>query len=900
MIIDEEAHDAKELMHYGILRRSGRYPWGSHNNATTRSRKFLDYLKELTDQGLSEAEIAKGLDIKTTQLRAARSLALNAVKQSEIRTAVRLKNKGWSNVKIGERMGKNESSVRALLDPDAKRKADILIATSEMLKQHVAEKKYVDVGEGTENMLQISNTKLKTALAALQEQGYELHKIKQRTAIGNETTRLVLTAPGVEWKEVRANQDKIQLVADRSEDGGETWAGGIRPPLKISPHRVSVRYGSEGGAEMDGVILVRPGVEDISLGKSKYAQVRIQIGDGHYMKGMAMYSHDLPDGVDLLFNTNKEDTGNKLDALKKVNTLDPDNPFGAQIWNQITKKDEKGNVTVTSAMNIVNEEGNWISWSRSMSAQMLSKQKPSFARKQLAATLENKKADLEELKSLTNPTIKRHLLEAFADSTDRAAVKLNAASVPGTYNHVILPVTDLDVGEVYAPNYENGQIVALVRHPHGGPFEIPILRVNNNHPTAKTVIGPESRDAVGIHPKVAERLSGADFDGDTVLVIPNDTGEVVNAPALEGLKGFDPKAAYPPYDGMKPIKKSTKQKEMGRVSNLITDMTVAGAPPSEIVRAVRHSMVIIDAEKHNLDYRSSYVDNGIAALRKKYQNDVRTDGKGGSATLLSRANSPTFIPNRKPRPASEGGPIDRETGKKVFVETGETKPNRKTGEEELKRTRVKTLSVTDDAHELSTGHPIEEIYAEHSNAMKKLANEARLELLNTPNLEYSPSARKVYAKEREHLLAQLNEEQAKKPYERQAQAIADVQAKMRIDADPDLESDQIKKIKFVELERARARLGVPRGRITVSPREWDAIQAGAITDSQLRKVIRRADMSVLRDYATPKRKRAVSSTDLALIRRLMDSGHTRAQIANQLGIPLSTLDDALYGDHEED
>lgn len=67
-----------------------------------------------------------------------------------------------------------------------------------------------------------------------------------------------------------------------------------------------------------------------------------------------------------------------------------------------------------------------------------------------------------------------------------------------------------------------------------------------------------------------------------------------------------------------PIMRNT-QKHTEDISNLITDMASAGASDSEIARAVRHSLVIIDAEKHKLDYKQSEIDNGISELKKKYQ-----------------------------------------------------------------------------------------------------------------------------------------------------------------------------------------------------------------------------------------------------------------------------------------
>ena len=45
---------------------------------------------------------------------------------------------------------------------------------------------------------------------------------------------------------------------------------------------------------------------------------------------MAVYSDDLPPGVDVVFNTNKTKDKGKLDVLKKIKD-DPDNPFGSLI-----------------------------------------------------------------------------------------------------------------------------------------------------------------------------------------------------------------------------------------------------------------------------------------------------------------------------------------------------------------------------------------------------------------------------------------------------------------------------------------------------------------------------------------------------------------------------------------
>ena len=51
------------LMHYGMPRRSGRYPWGSGENPYQHSGDFLSRVDELKSQGMSDTEIAKRQNI---------------------------------------------------------------------------------------------------------------------------------------------------------------------------------------------------------------------------------------------------------------------------------------------------------------------------------------------------------------------------------------------------------------------------------------------------------------------------------------------------------------------------------------------------------------------------------------------------------------------------------------------------------------------------------------------------------------------------------------------------------------------------------------------------------------------------------------------------------------------
>ena len=870
------------LAHYGILRKSGRYPWGSGGPEYASNRSFLGYVDQLRKEGLSEAQIAEGFGVSTTQLRAAKSIAKNEERQSQIDMAERLKTKGMSNTAIAERMSTpdnkiGESQVRALLAPGVKDRNDILLSTSNMLRDEVAQKKYIDIGTGVENHLGMSSTKLGTAVAVLTEEGYKVQYLKvKQLGTGKQTTLKVLTAPDVTYSELSKNRDQIKQIGQFSEDGGRNYVR-IQKPLSVDSKRVGVRYAEDGGADSDGVIHVRRGVEDVSLGAARYAQVRIAVDGTHYLKGMAMYKDDLPDGVDLVFNTNKRNTGNKLDAMKALKD-DPDNPFGAVVRQKIGKDGK-----VKSAMNIVNEEGDWDKWSKSLSSQMLSKQSPTLAKQQLDMTYERKQHELAEINALTNPTVKRKLLESFSDDVDSAGVHLKAAALPRQRSNVILPINSLKENEIYAPNFRDGERVALVRYPHGGIFEIPELTVNNRHPEAKRALG-QARDAVGINSKVAERLSGADFDGDTVLVIPNNHKKIKTAPALDGLKGFDPQRAYPAYEGMKRMSARTKAIEMGQVSNLITDMTIRGASTQELARAVRHSMVVIDAEKHNLNYRQSAIDNGISQLKAKYQGGARA----GASTLISRATSSVRVAERKPRPASEGGAIDRATGKKVFVPTGETYTDAK-GRTVVKTFESKKLAETSNAHTLSSGTPIEKVYADHSNKLKSLANQARKTAVNTAPKPYSPAAKKVYENEVSSLRAKLDIAKRNAPLERQAQLIANTVVRAKRDANPDMEPSDVKKIQGLALEEARARIGARKQRIDITPQEWAAIQAGAISNSTLNQILANADLDRVKELATPRQQPKMTATMESRARAMVALGYTQAEIADQIGVSVTTL-----------
>lgn len=871
------------LKHYGMPRRSGRYPWGSGGNPQ-RHTSFRGHVQELRKQGLSDVEIARGQGMTTTQLRARLSLEKAEERNANMSEAIRLKDKGYSNMEIGRRMGLNESSVRSLLDPVLAERASVTRATANMLKDAVDQKKFVDVGIGVENYMGVSRTKLTTALAELEQQGYRIHNVNvEQLGMPGQFTRVKVLAiptdkPKEQWKEIVRDVSKIQPVTAYTEDYGRTYHTdlGLKPIQSVKSSRVDINYAENGGTQKDGVIELRQGVKDLDLGKSQYAQVRISVDGTHYLKGMAIYKDDMPDGIDIVFNTNKSNTGNKLDVLKTLKD-EPDNPFGSTIKRQ------------HGALNIVNEEGDWDKWSRTISSQVLSKQTVPLAKKQLGLALKQKQQEYDEIMQLTNPVIKKQLLNSFADDCDASAVHLKAAALPRQASKVILPIPTLKDNEVYAPTFRDGESVVLIRHPHGGKFEIPQLTVNNKSKAAKSVM-ENAIDAIGIHPNVAKKLSGADFDGDTVIVIPNNQGHIKTSASLKGLQDFDPIETYriPKDSKIPPINPKTKQTKMGEVSNLITDMTIKGANTNEIARAVRHSMVVIDSEKHNLDYRQSYIDHGIAALSEKYQGSKR----GGASTLISKASSEIRVPDRKLRSVREGGPIDKKTGEKVYTETGISYVDRKG--KTVKRTLSSTkMAEAKDAYSLSSGRPIENAYAEYANSLKGLANTARKNTLSIKPTPYSPSASKVYASEVSSLKAKLNVALKNKPLERQAQILANSIVSRKKQASPDMTNEELKKVRNQALAEARTRTGAKKVLVDITDKEWGAIQAGAVSTHRLTEIVQNSNLDRVKQLATPRKTISVSSTDLNKAKSLLSSGASRAQVAEILGVSVRTLSNAI-------
>ena len=954
--MNQVAEEMKDiLMHYGTPRHSGRYPWGSGENPYQRNGDFLSRVDELKGQGLSDTEIAKAMGLTTIQFRTQRSLAKDERRALEVERAKALQSDGYNPSEIARMMGYNsESSIRSLLNSDSEARMNQARVTAENLKRQVDEHGMIAISAGTERYLGVSREKLEEALYILELEGYNHFGggVPQVTNKGQQTNIRVLCPPDTPYKEItRTYTDKngevhekvtkvsssiydfdkvhpLEEVCDSiSYDNGDSFQKGFHYPASMNSERIQVVYAEQGGTKKDGVIELRRGVNDLSLGDAHYAQVRILVDGTHYLKGMAMYADDLPDGVDVRFNTNKKEgtpvCGPKDNTVLKTIKKDPNNPFGSLIkehGGQSFYDDPNGEFTdpktgKKQSLSLINkraEEGDWSDWDDKLPSQFLSKQSLKLIKNQLSLTMADAQAEYDEICSLTNPTVKKVLLQSFADDCDAAAVHLKAASLPRQKYKVILPITSMKDDEVYAPGYENGEKVALIRFPHGGTFEIPVLTVNNKQAEAKSKLGL-AKDAVGINSKVAERLSGADFDGDTVMIVSTGKGvKITSTPPLKGLEGFDGKLEYghdstkTDPDGtvhyyrngreFKPMKNT--QTEMGIISNLITDMTLRGAKEEELAKAVRHSMVVIDAEKHGLDYKQSEKDNDIAYLKKTYQGTTDANGRyhEGAATLISRSKSQQEVLKRKGSPKVNQKGKDwydpsKPEGSLIWNSVTEEYTD-KNGKVKVRTQKSTKMAETDDARLLisDADTPQERAYAEYANQRKDLANKARLEIINTGKIAYSASAKATYKEEVDGMLADLNIALHNAPKETQAQIIANSKVAAMKKANPDMTSKEIKKASQQALTEARIQMGAERIKVPLDEKRWEAIQAGAISESQLIKILNNSDIDEVRQYATPRTTSTLSPAKVNKIEAMQASGnYSIAEIAQAVGVSSSTV-----------
>jgi gp106 len=874
MNLEEAYLEHQGTPHQGSVPHSGRYAWGSGENSYQRATSWSDMVAKYRKTGLTDTQIATKLGITTSEFRARNTIANQTIRLKNQSMIMELHEKGLGPTEISRRTGIPESSVRMNLNEQVRHNVNRMESVKNDLKELIKENPYLDVGLGSAQQLGIKENTLKRAVQQLEAEGYHMHKVYVKNATNDDhwVEMKVLTK---ESNPDIVREHKHEIVPPNLYKAGDgTTKLGLRPIEHIDWKRVSIRYDEQGGTDKDGVMELRPGVKDLDLGGSRYAQVRIGVGGTHYLKGMAVYGDpkDFPKGVDVIFNTNKKQGTPKESVLKKLKD-DPDNPFGAQI----KANGQKG------AINKVNEEGDWGTWSKTLSSQFVSKQPPALVKGRIQTTYEKLQKEFNEINSLTNPVIKKALMQDFADGLTTKRHNLKLTGFDRMKGQVILPLSGIKANEIYAPNFKNGEKVVLVRYPHGGIFELPELTVNNKLEKGPAKFMKGAKDAVGIDSSVASKLSGADFDGDTVMVIPNNKNGIKTSRSLKELKNFDTNKYY--STDPKVLKRDSKgnwpekQRKMGEVSNLITDMTLKGASQSEIARAVKHSMVVIDAEKHNLDYKRSERENDIPSLKKKYQEhyDVISGKiKNGASTLISRSKT--------------------EHRTLEYWEKART-PEELAANPKLKPTIKKSKTVSTDhvvemvkdAKTLGSGTPIENMYGDYINALGKMRAKANKVVETTPNMTMNKEAKLQYKSQVESLQNKLNLALSNSPRERQAQLIANkVIAEKR---DPNMQKDQLKKLKQQAIAAARVRTGADgaSSRITIEPDEWKAIQSGAVSTKMLTDIIRFSDSDRLKQLATPKKEDAMSLSNANRAKGMLKNGRTYAEVAEALGVSVSTV-----------
>lgn len=973
MFVDEDylAHEGVAHDENPPGRGSGRFAWGSGKNPHQRQAFGVPMIKDLyekgygddeivktfknlgytdldiydrmKDYGKKDADIAKMLHLTHSKLKDKISIRSN-MRRMELKLKIwELHDHGtdgtpWSNTRIAEHLGITEGTVRNYLKSHISKRENELMRVTNSLKEMVDKKRFLDVGPGGEDYFGVASTRFNTAVTMLEEQGYHRWVVYFDQISGNQKqlTVQVLCPPDVTYKEMQANKDKFQSVKDYiTENNPETNRLGLRPPVSISSDRIFVRYGDQGGSDRDGTIQLKRGVEDLGLGSNMYAQVRIAVDGTHYLKGMAIYADpsEFPPGKDIIFNTNKAsgtpwmlDDPEAKQVFKHL-TNDPDNPFKAAIkvkdGKVVGQWDYEGSdgKMHQSPINIINSEEDWSKWSRSTPSQFLINQDRPVIKEQLKQAYETKRDEFEDIKMMENPTVRKYLLEQYAPMLDTAAVKLRGAPFAGQGTFVILPVPSLKKNEIYAPMYDHGTRVVTIRYPHQGAFEIVEATVNNKNREAKSFMN-NAQDAVGIPPSTAKQMSGADFDGDNTIVIPTYTpdGKPINKikveKAIKELMDFDPNSFERQYDengnpdnSWKRITKTYQNKMMGVATNLLTDMKVQGAETEEIIRAVKFCYVIIDSEKHDLNWQLAKKVYGIDDLRKKYQghrNEKTHRWNYGASTIITRAKSETRVDVY-----NEISP-DKNTGEKRYQDTPAMRAewhkdeNGKTViDGYVPKTRtVPLMSTVSDARELMSGpnhvgNEKERLYADFANSMKALANEVRREMVNTKGIERDPDAAKKYAEQVASLNEKLARANANTPKERLATIIynnivktkrAEIYAEYPNISKTDL-NKEMKKVRRLAATYSRNLVGAKKEKVDITDKEWEAIQAHAISHSKLLEILKNADADKVKQRAMPKDLEYLTESQKAKIKALAASNKnlTNAEIAKIIGCSASSV-----------
>ena len=270
----------------------------------------------------------------------------------------------------------------------------------------------------------------------------------------------------------------------------------------------------------------------------------------------------------------------------------------------------------------------------------------------------------------------------------------------------------------------------------------------------------------------------------------------------------------------------------------------------------------------------------------------------GKRTLVTESGKSITYDMTDAKQRGKYDPIMSKNSKGEVVFTNKDKTI--TYKKEMRTVKSTEMGETTDAHTLVSvkQHPIELIYADYANSMKALANRARMEYIKTGNLQYDRNAAKIYANEVSSLESKLNEAKKNNPKERMAQRLAAAEVKKKQNVDPTLKGEDLRKVSQRAITKYREEVGsVSRSKrnINITEKEWEAIQAGAISDNRLKTILDNSDPDVLRQRAMPKTGRKPTSAQVMRMKALANSNFTLQEIATKLGFSTSTISKYLKG-----
>ena len=151
-------------------------------------------------------------------------------------------------------------------------------------------------------------------------------------------------------------------------------------------------------------------------------------------------------------------------------------------------------------------------------------------------------------------------------------------------------------------------------------------------------------------------------------------------------------------------------------------------------------------------------------------------------------------------------------------------------------------------------------------------------------------ASEVYKPEVQSLNKKLNTALLNAPRERQAQILSNTLYFKNIK--PGMDDDGIKKLKARSLAQARAETGASRTDIKITEKEWEAIQARAVSAKTVNDILLNTNIDRVRELATP-RQQSMTSAKASRAKTLLDGGYTYGEVAQALGVSPSAIRSAI-------